>query len=237
MHMIDEDDTSRRRSWLFLFENGGQKLHAFDPAREEWQTLMTTLPHFATAERIGGLSLCGAASGFMVFAIRALKSHFVRLVVFNPVTRSWKKLPPLLTRRQLPVVTMFMETCNVALSSKFGAARAGAGHYKVVVAGGLEYEQRVHTTEVYDSKAECWRTTCERFNNQPSHVCEEMRTSTAFCDGTVYHMRFNQMLSFDPHRGTQIPVTNLQLISLKTYLNTPKLCICICFTVTPLTVT
>uniref|UniRef100_A0A7I4DDW0 F-box domain-containing protein n=1 Tax=Physcomitrium patens TaxID=3218 RepID=A0A7I4DDW0_PHYPA len=175
------------RSWLFLFENGGpgnpHKLHAFDPLRNDWQTF-TTIPHFATVQKIGGLSLCGAASGLMVYKISALKSHFIRFGVFNPITRSWKKLPPLLKRRQRPVVSMFAE---------------GSG-YRLVVAGGLEYDQQVLTTEVYDSRTECWRTTCEKFNNLQSHVCDEIRTSTAFCDGVVYHMRFTRMLSFDPNR-------------------------------------
>ena len=194
-----------RRSWLFLFENGGpgnpHKLHAFDPVRNDWQTF-TTIPHFATVQKIGGLSLCGAASGLMVYKISALKSHFIRFGVFNPITRSWKKLPPLLKRRQRPVVAMFMENNNFAGGSRFAASTHVGGHYKLVVAGGLEYDQQVQTTEVYDSRTECWRTTCEKFNNQQSHVSEEMRTTTAFCNGVVYHMRFNQMLSFDPHRGT-----------------------------------
>jgi len=180
------------RSWLFLFENGGpgspHKLHAFDPVQNDWQTF-TTIPHFATVQKIGGLSLCGAACGLMVYKISALKSHFIRFGVFNPITRSWKKLPPLLKRRQRPVVSMFMESSGV-----------GGHYYKLVVAGGLEYDQHVQSTEVYDSRTECWRTTCEKFNNQQSHVCEEMRTSTAFCDGVVYHVRFNQKLSFDPNR-------------------------------------
>ena len=191
------------RSWLFLFENGGpghpHKLHAFDPVHNEWQTF-TTIPHFATVQKIGGLSLCGAAAGLMVYKISALKSHFIRFGVFNPITRSWKKLPPLLKRRQRPVVSMFTENSG----SKSSATGFG-GHYKLVVAGGLEYDQQVQSTEVYDSRTECWRTTCEKFNTQQSHVCDEMRTSTAFCDGVVYHMRFNQMLSFDPNRGTSFP--------------------------------
>lgn len=190
------------RSWLFLFENGGpgspHKLHAFDPVQNDWQTF-TTIPHFATVQKIGGLSLCGAASGLMVYKISALKSHFIRFGVFNPITRSWKKLPPLLKRRQRPVVSMFTEWTNSG--SKYSSTGVG-GHYKLVVAGGLEYDQHVQSTEVYDSRTECWRTTCEKFNNQQSHVCDEMRTTTAFCDGVVYHMRFNQMLSFDPNRGT-----------------------------------
>lgn len=190
------------RSWLFLFENGGpgnpHKLHAFDPVQNDWQTF-TTIPHFATVQKIGGLSLCGAASGLMVYKISALKSHFIRFGVFNPITRSWKKLPPLLKRRQRPVVSMFTESTNSG--SKYSSSGVG-GHYKLVVAGGLEYGQQVQSTEVYDSRTECWRTTSEKFNNQQSHVCDEMRTSTAFCDGVVYHMRFNQMLSFDPNRGT-----------------------------------
>jgi hypothetical protein len=208
------------RSWLFLFENGGpgnpHKLHAFDPVRNDWHTF-TTVPHFATVQKIGGLSLCGAASGLMVYKISALKSHFIRFGVFNPITRSWKKLPPLLKRRQRPVVAMFMDN-NFAGGSKFGTGAtyaARGGHYKLVVAGGLEYDQQVQTTEVYDSRTECWRTTCEKFNNQLSHVCEEMRTTTAFCDGIVYHMRFNQMLSFDPHRGKHLfHTTNPQIIFL-----------------------
>lgn len=192
-----------RSGWLFLIENNGGfgnyphcKLHAFDPARDYWQTLITTLPaQFATTvQKIGGLALCGGASGLMVFAIRAVKSGFVRLGVFNPVTRSWKKLPPLLSRRQQPVVSVFVEPNYRGPNSK--------KYYKVVVAGGMEYGEQVGTTEVYDSRTECWRTTCEKFSNLASHVCEEMRTSTAFCDGTVYHLRFNQMLSFDPHRGS-----------------------------------
>ena len=194
------DPARRRRSWLFLFENEGRapKLHAFDPSRNEWQTLTVTLGHLQP--RTGGLSLCGAACGLMVYAIRAPKSRFVRFGVFNPVTRSWKKLPPLLTRRQQPVVAMFMETSGNSSGSTFGA-RAGGHSYKLVVAGGMEYGQQVPTTEVYDSRAECWRTACEKFNNRSSYVCEEMRTSTAFCDGTLYHLRFNQMLSFERHGG------------------------------------
>jgi hypothetical protein len=196
-------DEINPRSWLFLFENGGpghpHKLHAFDPAQSDWQTF-TTIPHFATVQKIGGLSLCGAACGLMVYEISALKSHFIRFGVFNPITRSWKKLPPLLKRRQRPVVSMFADSPS---GSKSG------GHYKLVVAGGLEYDQQVQSTEVYDSRTECWRTTCEKFNSQQSHICDEMRTSTAFCDGVVYHMRFNQMLSFDPNRGTPLSPPSL----------------------------
>lgn len=184
------------RSWLILFENGfpgsPYKLQAFDPAQNDWQTF-TTAPHFATAQKIGGLVLCCAASGLMVFKISAVKSHFIRFGVFNPITRSWKKLSPLLNRRQGPVVSMFTERSS-------GSSKFGTGHYKLVVAGGLEYDQQVQTTEIYDSRAECWRIACDKFNNQQSHVCDEMRTSTAFCEGAVYHMRFNRILSFDPSR-------------------------------------
>ena len=193
--------TTTNNSWLFLFENGGpgsaHRLHAFDPLRNAWN-IFTTIPHFATVQKIGGLALCGSASGLMLYKISALKSHFSRFGVFNPITGSWKKLPPLIRRRQNPVVVMFMySSSKVKNSSHHGQG----GHYKLVVAGGMEYEQPVASTEVYDSRSECWRISCEKVINQQNHVCEETRTSTAFCDGVVYHMRFNQMMAFDPNRG------------------------------------
>lgn len=178
---------SPQRSWLFLL--GNASVHAFDPQRDEWQVL-TTVPRFVP--KMAGLALCAAAGGLMVFAIRAVKSQFVRFGVFNPVTRSWKKLPPLLKRRQTPVVSLIMN---------------GGDSYRIVVAGGMDYDERVLSTEVYDSKSECWRVTCESFlkNQVASHVCEEMRTSSVFCDGILYHMRFNRRLSFDPQRGNPFP--------------------------------
>ncbi|XP_024386091.1 F-box/kelch-repeat protein At5g15710 [Physcomitrium patens] len=139
------------RSWLVLFENGGpvnpHKLHAYDPIRIDWHTF-TTIPHFATVQKIGGLSLCGAAAGLLVYKISSLKSHFIRFGVFNPITRSWKELPPLLKRRQKPVVNMYWEDSGFEPSTRVG------GHYKLVVAGGLEYGLQVVTTEVYDSRTE-----------------------------------------------------------------------------------
>lgn len=196
--------TTNNNSWLFLFENGGpgsaHRLHAFDPLRNAWN-IFTTIPHFATVQKIGGLSLCGSASGLMLYKISALKSHFSRFGVFNPITGSWKKLPPLIRRRQNPVVVMFMYSSKVKNNSNHGQG----GHYKLVVAGGMEYEQQVASTEVYDSRSECWRISCEKVINQQNHVCEATRTSTAFCEGVVYHMRFNQMMAFDPNRGKIIP--------------------------------
>lgn len=204
----DRDSSSEKQksSWFFLFENGGlgeaHTLHAYDPMRDEWKS-STTIPHFAVVQKIGGLALCGAASGLMLYKISALKSHFARFGVFNPITRSWKKLPSLLNRRQRPMVTMFRDPSS------------SSGSYKVVVAGGVEYDEQVQTTEVYDSKTECWRTSCEKFINYQNHVSSEMRTTTAYCGGVVYHMRFNQLMTFDPNRGKDLNIlfTHLQLPS------------------------
>ena len=193
----DRDSSSEKQksSWFFLVENissgKAHALHAYDPMRDEWNS--TTIPHFAGVQKIGGLALCGAASGLMLYKISALKSHFVRFGVFNPITRSWKKLPSLLNRRQRPVVIMFRDP-------------GSSGSYKVVVAGGLEYDQQVQTTEVYDSRTECWKTGYEKFINYQNHVSSEMRTTTAYCAGVVYHMRFNQLMAFDPNRGKELNI-------------------------------
>lgn len=198
------DARDGQRAWLYLFETErpGLEFHAFDPARCDWQTVNTLLPRFA----LSGVNLCSAAAGVVVYAIRNLRSQFVRFGVFNPVTRSWKRLPPLLQRRHQPVVAVIADVSG---------ARRG---YKVVVAGGMEYDERVGSTEVYDSRTECWRTTCEKFGNRvASHVCEEMRTSTAVCDGMVYHIRFCQRLSFDPSRGRLIHQCQFLILLQLTY--------------------
>jgi hypothetical protein len=111
---------------------------------------------------------------------------------------------------------MFMYSSSKVKNNNSSSHGQG-GHYKLVVAGGMEYEQPVASTEVYDSRSECWRISCEKVINQQNHVCEETRTSTAFCDGVVYHMRFNQMMAFDPNRGKIIPPINRDSSSLNLF--------------------
>lgn len=186
------------KSWLFLCDNRGtgeiHNVYAYCPWAGQWYPMeLDSLPHFSVEQSKAGWRLCAAAGGLLCYTFCALEAQFVGLCVCNPITKSWKRLPPLNFKREKPIVAMLVD-------SSFKS-------YKIVVAGGVEYDEQVVSTEVYCSRTEEWRVSSYKCINHHNHVLNSTTSSTVHCNGDVYHLRFNQILALsDPTQGNwQLP--------------------------------
>lgn len=181
------------KSWLFLCDNRGtgeiHNVYAYCPWAGQWYPMeLDSLPHFSVEQSKAGWRLCAAAGGLLCYTFCALEAQFVGLCVCNPITKSWKRLPPLNFKREKPIVAMLVD-------SSFKS-------YKIVVAGGVEYDEQVVSTEVYCSRTEEWRVSSYKCINHHNHVLNSTTSSTVHCNGDVYHLRFNQILALsDPTQG------------------------------------
>lgn len=133
-------------------------LLSFDPSVPKWHNLpLSYLP----SQVVFPVS---SAGGLICF-INKLQAHAadescgVHLVVSNPLTKTWKELPPFLCQQRPVLVHMIMWK--------------RPSHYKVIVAGLL-------TTELFDSLTGEWR-------NAGCLPCgEEVSRNVAYCNGSLY---------------------------------------------------
>lgn len=134
---------------------------SFDPSLHKWHNL--PLSYLPTSQVVFPVS---SAGGLIIFInkVQPASTHMemqpeVQLFVSNPLTKTWKELPPLLCKQRPVLVHMVMWK--------------RPSHYKVMLAGML-------TTEIFDSLSGQWRNT----GSLPRG--EEASRNVAYCNGSLY---------------------------------------------------
>ncbi|KAJ7517181.1 hypothetical protein O6H91_21G013300 [Diphasiastrum complanatum] len=154
--------TPGRDSWILMFADPYYKaVFAYIPKENKWLHIrLAFLPsHVDNVTAAGGL-LC-----FRLLEANGSSS----MCICNPVTRSWRKLPPMRGRWSGNLVGMVMDMKTL--------------RYKVIVQTKhvLPYTLR---TEEFDSGTNAWRLTSSSSAN--------FTTGSAFCNGLLYFMAWEQ---------------------------------------------
>ncbi|XP_024361156.1 F-box/kelch-repeat protein At5g15710 isoform X1 [Physcomitrium patens] len=161
------EKASRGPSWLFMCSsfNCRDFTSAYDPVQNRWHNFpLTFLPSC--------MRFPLTAVGGRLFVRGGLTNAGV-LVVCNPMTRSWRVLPPMIHRRLNSLVGVYEDKRSKS--------------YKIVVAGGTsesggEYEC---TTEVYDSLSNSWKVT-GKVRREITVRITWWTSKTVFCNGVLY---------------------------------------------------
>ncbi|XP_002984239.2 F-box/kelch-repeat protein At5g15710 [Selaginella moellendorffii] len=107
-----------------------------------------------------------SSKGLMCFIATQYTDGYSVLLVCNPLTRCWKALPPMTTRRYPFVVALVTDR-------KLSA-------YKVIVAGDYNSFDNRRTTEVYDSVTSTWK------QSGPLPREEEITKNIVACNGYLF---------------------------------------------------
>ncbi|KAL2650801.1 hypothetical protein R1flu_018929 [Riccia fluitans] len=138
--------------WFLLFTRGDYRNGlTHDQNTSKWHRI----PLFAHLPPYESLYPCAAAKGLVCFISRFNALGTMTLVVCNPLTSSWRELPPIMEILPLYAVGILLD--------------ADQGIYHVVVSGlrripptGSNPRETCRlgpTTEVFTSTSDCWRTT------------------------------------------------------------------------------
>ncbi|KAG6553842.1 hypothetical protein Mapa_004759 [Marchantia paleacea] len=174
-------DTPSQGPWFFFFTHDERNhVSTYDSSLNKWHRIPLSPPHSNT-------NSFSAADGGLVCYF-SYENGSKSVVVCNPLTKSCRRLPPLL---KVPSkVTMLAMVVDRVTKS-----------YKVVVAGGSKYEHGVrmnNTAEVYDSQTQCWTTT----GNIPA--THTLKGKPVYSNGTLYarsHGQRNILLAYDMDQG------------------------------------
>lgn len=147
--------------------------YAYDPSLNVWQKLppLSFVPHSQNLEfvaRAGGRLLCH----------NELEDMEGNLLIVNPITKSWRELPPttgsientpsVLRRRTYALIFLINDVVSQT--------------YKIVIAGfGTVNTPAYRITKVYDSRSETWKET----GSLPPGLELKYR-SGALCEGLLY---------------------------------------------------
>lgn len=148
---------SKRASWVFP---------VYNPASDKWHGIPVKPPlrPSVPVAAAGGL-LCYVA-GFDGHKTVGCMNGYDTLLVCNPITNSWRELPPMICRRKPTLVGMLVDK--------------DARSYQVVVTGDYSSHGNRFSTEVYDSNTRAWRV------GGPVPAGEEASHNVAVCQGHVY---------------------------------------------------
>ncbi|KAG0581608.1 hypothetical protein M758_4G252600 [Ceratodon purpureus] len=156
-----------------------QKFAAYDPTTQRWHMLPHSFflpcPYFESV-------LVATAGGLLCFQGTGAQNRY--LSVSNPMTRTQRKLPPMLNMKSPYVVGMVMDREHQT--------------YKILVVPGHQDGDSL-TSQVYDSRTNSWYMA----SSLPRRVA--LITGTAFINGYLYSMSFGAtagVLAFDVHEGT-----------------------------------
>jgi F-box interacting protein len=156
-------------------ESGIWQCAGYDLVSNSWKKLppFQMLPHLNPA-LFKDHSICGA-HGIMCANVSTSSSTHENMVVFNPVTGRWKKLPPLNRPRNPVLMHMVVDPAGMS--------------YKVIVAGstraGDEHLSKI--TEVFDSRTSTW-TIVQDFP-RPLFALNEHQTGV-YLNGVLYCIAF-----------------------------------------------
>ncbi|KAG6551023.1 hypothetical protein Mapa_007256 [Marchantia paleacea] len=177
--------TGVNKPWLLLFQAGTcNAVSAYDSSLEKWHRLpLDFLPvQVYGLASAGGLLLCkGEVKGIQL------------LYICNPVTRTWRELPPMQKKRWVPVVGLVnvQEDPNDVDLDAFKVMVAGDD----VLADG--YNVQDLTSEVYDSRTDSWKMT--------GCIPEDSDLDLGFphCNGSLYSVTYGPygVLSYNLKTG------------------------------------
>lgn len=155
------NDIPTRESWILMFADPHyQFVFAYIPNQNKWLTLpLSFLPSDIYNVTVAGGLLC-----FRLVEANGSSS----MCICNPVTRSWRKLPPMIGRYYGNLVGMVVEPDSIA--------------YRIVVqTNHLMWDDRhLLRTEVYSSMTNDWRIA------GVSRV--SFTTGSVYCNGVLYFM-------------------------------------------------
>lgn len=170
---------SKLTACTFFVKNGVWHWTAFDPTANKWRRLppLTFLPPNCTPDADLFKQFLFTTSNGLVCANFSKSSHEDRLIVFNPLTRQHRQLPPLLNRRN-PVLLHIL-------------ADPASQSYQILAAGssqaGDEHMSRV--CEWFDSRTGKW----ERVGDlPPPDYCLNEYQSGVFHNDHIFCIGFSE---------------------------------------------
>ncbi|CAM6083625.1 unnamed protein product [Calypogeia fissa] len=172
--------TPSQGPWFFFFTHDERNhVSTYDSALNKWHKLPLCPPHSNT-------NPFSAADGGLVCYF-SYENGSKSVVVCNPLTKSCRRLPPLLkTPSKVTMLAMVVDRVTKA--------------YKVVVAGVARVDPGSfqNTAEVYDSQTQSWTTTG---NIPPTHT---LKGKPVYSQGFLYvrsHAQRNLLLAYDMEQG------------------------------------
>ncbi|KAG0578808.1 hypothetical protein KC19_4G050700 [Ceratodon purpureus] len=149
----------------YLFRGEGRECAAFNPEADCWFKLP--------------LGFLPSSKGRVVAAAGGLLCvrQGDKMIVCNPLSKTWLELPPRKNTWKFPIVGMVMDT--------------EVQEYKVVVAGRNSTCGKNLVTEVYSSLTKTWKDV----ENHP--VEHHYQTSAVYSNGFLYSAGFDGVLAFD----------------------------------------
>ncbi len=163
MNLKSSQTPSRSQdSWIVIFADRGYRvMSAFIPSENKWHSIPLSFLPF-------DISDVTVAGGLLVFRLHETNGAS-SVCVCNPLTSSWRKLPPMLGGWRDGLIGLVVDRQSRA--------------YKIIVRSNLApiYSHGiVLRTEVYDSRTDQWMRT-EGLDNG-------ITTGHAFCNGVLYFM-------------------------------------------------
>jgi F-box interacting protein len=156
-------------------EDGLWRCAGYDLVSRSWKKL----PPFHMLPRLDPAlfkdhSICGAR-GIMCANVSSSSSKLENMIIFNPMTGRWKKLPPLNHPRHPVLMHMVVDPAG--------------GSFKVIVAGSARagHEHLSKVTEVFDSRTRIWTVSQELPG--PLFALNEHQTGV-YVNGVLYCIAF-----------------------------------------------
>lgn len=151
----------------YLFRGEGRQCAAFNPEADSWCNLplQSFLPSSATGNQV-----VAAAGGLL--CVRQGE----RMIVCNPLSKSWRELPPRQNTWKFPIVGMVMD--------------ADIEEYTVIMAGSANsttINKNNLSTEVYSSRCKTWKSVVE------GHISMQhlYQTTAVYCNGFLFSAGIN----------------------------------------------
>jgi hypothetical protein len=179
---------------FFPGEDGLWRCAGYDLVSRSWKKL----PPFHMLPRLDAAlykdySICGAR-GIMCANVSTSSSTHENMIVFNPVTGRWKKLPPLNHPRHPVLMHMLVDPAGESFKVIVaGSARTGHAHLSKV-------------TEVFDSRTRIWTVSQELPG--PLFALNEHQTGV-YVSGVLYCIAFldsgRGVVAFSVKEGKWLP--------------------------------
>ena len=186
--------------WFLLFRRGvWTEAFAFDPGAKAWHRLDLSFlpPRFSVVASAGGLLCC-------ISEERGRKA----VLICNPLTRAYVRLPPSLKDRFVPTVGLVVDPRTKA--------------YRILAAGDdliSPFAVKNLTTEIYDSRLQQWAMTAPL-----PRLCNLESGKTTYANGFFYCMNYSpfSVLAYDTEAGTWGKIQ----APMRRFLRTPNLVEC-----------
>ncbi|KAG0558336.1 hypothetical protein KC19_10G020300 [Ceratodon purpureus] len=168
----------------FFINDGVWQCAGYDSSLQKWRRLppLTFLPEYCKPD-LDLFKEYLVCSKDGIICMNVSKSTEDKLVVFNPLSGKWKKLPPLNHRRNPVLMHLVVD--------------ASTQSYQVIVAGSSRSgdERLSRATEVFDSRTGKWKRTGDLPG--PDYALNDYQ-SGVFKDGSLYCIAF---LDHEERRG------------------------------------